>query len=204
MGAGPTHQRPRHRRLVPPAAAAAGPRVGRCARGGHGSRPRTNKRTLASARRIPDHGRDPDPHLGWFSTGGPSMGRVADDLAPRRRQLRVSLATSPPTEYLAHVADQGHVARATGGADVLYAAATDLLRASDSPALLAVAVRYARKLLSTDIAFVMLLDPARNLLRLEASVGHRTPTFTTIVRPVQAVTAVGSGKPVQSSDFLND
>lgn len=132
------------------------------------------------------------------------MGRVADDLAPRRRPLRVSLATSPPTEYLAHVAEQGHVARATGGADILYSAATDLLRASDSPALLAVAVRYARKLLSTDIAFVMLLDPARNLLRLEASVGHRTPTFTTIVRPVQAVTAVGSGKPVQSSDFLND
>ena len=88
------------------------------------------------------------------------MGRIADDLAPRRRQLRVSLATSPPTEYLAHVAEQGHLARATGGADVLYAAATDLLRASDSPALLAVAVRYARKLLSTDIAFVMLLDPA--------------------------------------------
>src|SRR3972149_6121514 len=50
----------------------------------------------------------------------------------------------------------------------------------------------------------MLLDPVINVLRLQASVGHRTPTFTTIVRPVQAVTAVGSGRPVQTSDFLND
>ncbi len=132
------------------------------------------------------------------------MGRIAEDLAPRRKPARVSIGTSPPTEYIAHVPEQGHVARATAGADVLYAAATDLLRASDSPAVLGAAVRYARKLLSTDIAFAMLLDPARNLLRLEASVGHRTPTFTTIVRPVQAVTAVGSGRPVQSSDFLND
>jgi hypothetical protein len=50
----------------------------------------------------------------------------------------------------------------------------------------------------------MLLDAAGRVLRLEASMGHRTPTFTTIVRPVQAITAVGTGRPVQSSDFLND
>jgi hypothetical protein len=50
----------------------------------------------------------------------------------------------------------------------------------------------------------MLLDQGSKVLKLEASVGHRTPTFTTIVRPVQAITAVGTGKPMQSADFLND
>lgn len=82
--------------------------------------------------------------------------------------------------------------------------ATELLAAENVGRVLAVAVERARRLLRSDIAFVMLLDDAGKMLRLEASVGHRTPTFTTIVRPVQAITAVGSGRPVQSADFLND
>jgi sugar diacid utilization regulator len=82
--------------------------------------------------------------------------------------------------------------------------AVELLRADGVSALLSTAVRAASRLLATHIAFVMLLDADGKVLRLEASVGHRTPTFTTIVRPVQAITAVGSGRPVQSADFLND
>ena len=42
---------------------------------------------------------------------------------------------------------------------------------------------------------VMLLDQASNVLRLEASVGHRTPTFTTIVRPVRAGVVTANNKP---------
>lgn len=98
----------------------------------------------------------------------------------------------------------GNVAPEVKGKGVLQLVAAELLRAEDVPAVLSVAVRLAAQLLSTHIAFVMLLDRDGKVLKLEASVGHRTPTFTTIARPVQAITAVGTGRPVQSADFLND
>lgn len=103
----------------------------------------------------------------------------------------VESGESPPSIKVAH-------------ADLLYEAAAELLRADDQAEVLGIAVRHAARMLKTHIAFVMLLDPSGKVLKLEASTGHRTPTFTTIVRPVQAITAVGTGKPVQSSDFLND
>ena len=89
-------------------------------------------------------------------------------------------------------------------APLLYAAAAELLELREPAAVLSTSVRLARELLSTDLAFVMLLDPSGERLKLQASIGHRTPTFTTIVRPVHALTAVGTGGPVQSADFLND
>ena len=88
--------------------------------------------------------------------------------------------------------------------DAAQKLAGELLRADDVSAVLGTGVRFAAQLLHTHIAFAMLLDSDGKVLRLEASVGHRTPTFTTIVRPVQAITVVGTGQPVQSSDFLND
>jgi sugar diacid utilization regulator len=129
---------------------------------------------------------------------------VIDEVKPAQKAGRASSKRMSRT-----AADRGAIAaspegRAGAVAEVLYTAAADLLTAKDVSAVLTSAVRHARKLLSTDIAFVMLLNPVANVLRLEASVGHRTPTFTTIVRPVQASTAVGTGKPVQSADFLND
>ena len=95
-------------------------------------------------------------------------------------------------------------ARAASAAVTLYSAAAELLELRDSSAVLSTAVRKAHELLATDLAFVMLLDPSGQRLKLQASIGHRTPTFTTIVRPVHALTAVGTGRPVQSADFLND
>ena len=122
------------------------------------------------------------------------MDRVIDEVKPAPKVARPSTKRVPGSVEV----------RVDGVAEILYAAAAELLTAKDVSAVLTSAVRHARKLLSTDIAFVMLLNPASDVLRLEASVGHRTPTFTTIVRPVSAITAVGTGKPVQSADFLND
>jgi hypothetical protein len=131
-------------------------------------------------------------------------GRI-DDVSVKRRPLRTSVRAPVKPEYVAGVARSETLSTGTTiGNRFLYAAATELLRAADESAVLSTAVRYAAQLLSTHIAFVMLLDQGAKILKLEASVGHRTPTFTTIVRPVQAITAVGTGKPMQSSDFLND
>ena len=133
------------------------------------------------------------------------MDRVIDEVTPARKLGRASAKRLPRPSIEAIKRDPGSPDdRIDAGAEVLYAAAAELLTAKDVPAVLTTAVRHARKLLSTDVAFVMLLNPITNFLRLEASVGHRTPTFTTIMRPVQASTAVGTGKPIQSADFLND
>jgi GAF domain-containing protein len=131
------------------------------------------------------------------------MDRVIEDVSTRRKTAR-SVGRHPvPPEYLAGVSPPSALAD-SGNRDPLYAAATDLLNSADESAVLGAAVRHAAELLTTHISFVMLLDPGAKFLKLAASVGHRTPTFTTIVRPVQATTAVGTGRPVQSSDFLND
>jgi hypothetical protein len=131
-------------------------------------------------------------------------GRI-EDISVKRRPQRASVRAPAKPEYVAGVATSDPLSAGTGiGSRLLYAATTDLLRAADESAVLTAAVRYAAQLLSTHIAFVMLLDQGTQILKLEASVGHRTPTFTTIVRPVQAITAVGTGRPMQSSDFLND
>src|SRR5260370_31594266 len=132
------------------------------------------------------------------------MAGRTEDVLVKRRPLRTSVRAPVKPEYVAGVARSESPFTGTGiGNRLLYAAATDLLRAADESAVLSAAVRYAAQLLSTHIAFVMLLDQGAKILKLEASVGHRTPTFTTIVRPVQAITAVGPRKPMQSSDFLN-
>ena len=125
------------------------------------------------------------------------MGRVIEEVASKPRAARV---VTPSADAPAVERPAGDGVRDTALRDVM----ADLLRADGVSGVLSVAVRAAAQLLSTHIAFVMLLESDGKVLRLEASVGHRTPTFTTIVRPVQAVTAVGSGRPVQSSDFLND
>lgn len=117
------------------------------------------------------------------------MARVIEDAAPKRRSTRAGV---------------GGDADAQSPRVALESTVGDLLRARDVSEVLGVAVRCALKLLSTHISFAMLLDADARFLKLEASVGHRTPTFTTIIRPVQAITAVGTGQPVQSSDFLND
>ena len=128
------------------------------------------------------------------------MDGLTDAVKGRRR----SRARDEQLEYVTGVrsADPGSIKGAQS--DLLYEAASSLLRAKDRSEVLGMAVRYAARMLQTHIAFVMLLDSSGAFLKLEASMGHRTPTFTTIVRPVQAITAVGIGKPVQSSDFLND
>jgi hypothetical protein len=128
------------------------------------------------------------------------MDRLIDEVAPARKVGRASTKRQLRQRTDAGSPEEG----VDAGPDVLYAAASELLTAKDVSAVLTSGVRHARKLLSTDVAFVMLLNPLTNILRLEASVGHRTPTFTTIMRPVQASTAVGTGKPIQSADFLND
>jgi sugar diacid utilization regulator len=133
------------------------------------------------------------------------MDRVIDEVTPMRKVARATSKRLSPISVEPVRREAGspeeHV---DGGIEVLYAAAAELLNAKDVSAVLTTAIRQARKLLSTDVAFVMLLNPLTNVLRLEASVGHRTPTFTTIMRPVRESTAVGTGKPVQSADFLND
>src|SRR2546427_5565457 len=130
------------------------------------------------------------------------MGRLIEDSLPGRRASRINVVDAAHTDYVAHVVSATSPPGTKG--DIVNAAVADLLRASDVSAVLSAAVRSASQLLSTHIAFVMLLDGAAKVLKLEASVGHRTPTFTTIVRPVRAFTVVGTGRPVQSSDFLND
>lgn len=132
------------------------------------------------------------------------MDGVIDEVKPVQKAAKASARRAPRTTVERGAMPVSPDVRPGAVAEVLYSAAADLLTTRDVSAVLTSAVRHARKLLSTDIAFVMLLNPATNVLRLEASVGHRTPTFTTIVRPVQASTAVGTGKPVQSADFLND
>lgn len=133
------------------------------------------------------------------------MGGLNQEVSTTGRASRGSIKTSLRTDQDAGEPDQvSPTARPERTADVLYLAAAELLTATDASAVFSCAVRNARRLLSTDIAFISLLDPVTNVLRLQASVGHRTPTFTTIVRPVQAITAVGTGRPVQTSDFLND
>jgi len=130
------------------------------------------------------------------------MGRVIEDPSPGRRASRIDVENAAPIDYVAHVVSAPPPSATK--VDILNAAVAELLRANDVSAVLSTAVRSASQLLSTHIAFVMLLDGAGKVLKLEASVGHRTPTFTTIVRPVQAFTVVGTGRPVQSADFLND
>ena len=133
------------------------------------------------------------------------MDRVIDEVTPARKVGRASTKRVLRQGVDAIRREPGSPEDGRGaGVEILYAAAAELLTAKDVSTVLTSGVRHARKLLSTDVAFVMLLNPLTNVLRLEASVGHRTPTFTTIVRPVQASTAVGTGKPVQSADFLND
>ena len=122
------------------------------------------------------------------------MGRLIDEVAPRRRPPRVTPAPPGPVE----------TSGATSRAAILQQAAEQLLHADGTAAVLSIAVRSASELLGTHIAFVMLLDDDGEVLKLEASIGHRTPTFTTIVRPVHGFTVIGAGAPVQSSDFLND
>jgi len=121
------------------------------------------------------------------------MGRMIEELPTKARPGR---AAAEP--------DSGAGLREARTESVLRDVTVELLRADGVSSVLSTAVRAASRLLSTHIAFVMLLDEDGKVLTLEASVGHRTPTFTTIVRPVQAITAVGSGRPVQSADFLND
>jgi hypothetical protein len=133
------------------------------------------------------------------------MGRMIEDVATKRRPTRANMRIPLQTDHVPSGAKpESPAAGAGSGGDLLYAAAAELLRAADESAVLSVAVRFAAQLLSTHIAFVMLLEADTKVLKLEASVGHRTPTFTTIVRPLQAITVIGTGKPVQSSDFLND
>lgn len=130
------------------------------------------------------------------------MDKMTQDATARRRPPRSNGRYLAHAEYIASVSTP--VSLTAGSSEPLYAAASELLRCPDDPAVLSAAVRQAAHLLATHISFVMLLDSSARFLKLEASVGHRTPTFTTIVRPVQAITAVGTGMPVQSSDFLND
>lgn len=133
------------------------------------------------------------------------MGRVIEDISTKRRPVRANGRLPAPPEHAASTSPPNLPATvATTGGALLYLAAAELLRSADESAVLSAAVRHAARLLATHISFVMLLDPGAKFLKLEASVGHRTPTFTTIVRPVQATTVVGTGRPVQSSDFLND
>lgn len=129
------------------------------------------------------------------------MGRLIEDAPLRRRAPKLNIPQPAATADSAEmVASPSPLSKD----DIVNAAVLELLGASDVSAVLGAAVRNALQLLSTHIAFVMLLDPEGKVLKLESSVGHRTPTFTTIVRPVRASTAVGTGRPVQSSDFLND
>ena len=133
------------------------------------------------------------------------MDRVIDEVTPVRKVGRSSAKRLVRNAVETIRREPGSSEdRLDAGVEALYAAAAELLNAKDVSAVLTMGVRHARKLLSTDVAFVMLLNRQTNFLRLEASVGHRTPTFTTIMRPVQASTAVGTGKPIQSADFLND
>jgi len=127
---------------------------------------------------------------------------LTEDGVAKRRPMRASGRSQAAAENVASVS--APVSPAASRGDPLYLAASELLRCSDESAVLSAAVRQAAQLLATHISFVMLLDSGARFLKLGASVGHRTPTFTTIVRPVQAITAVGTGMPVQSSDFLND
>jgi sugar diacid utilization regulator len=87
---------------------------------------------------------------------------------------------------------------------MLYSAASELLKEHATSEVLDTAVRHAHRLLATDISFVLVLDPATNMMRSQASVGHVTAAFATLTRPVEALTVMGTGKPLQSSDFLND
>src|SRR5260370_24236119 len=94
-----------------------------------------------------------------------------EDVSVKRRPLRTSVRAPVKPEYVAGVARSESLFTGTGiGNRLLYAAATDLLRAADESAVLSAAVRYAAQLLSTHIAFVMLLDQGAKILKLEASV----------------------------------
>ena len=130
---------------------------------------------------------------------------MIEEVSAKRRAMRPSVAVQPQPDYVAGFSTaESRAGHGQNGSDLLHSATMDLSRGADQSAVLSTAVRYAAHLLSTHISFVMLLDVGANVLKLEASIGHRTPIFTTIVRPVQAITAVGTGKPLQSSDFLND
>src|SRR6202795_1003489 len=116
-------------------------------------------------------------------------GRI-EDVSVKRRPLRTSLRAPAKPEYVAGVARSESLLPGTViGNRLLYEVVTELLRAAEQSAVLSAAVRYAAQLLSTHIAFVMLLDQGAKILKLEPSVGHRNPTFTTLVRPGQAITA---------------
>jgi PucR C-terminal helix-turn-helix domain/GAF domain len=65
-------------------------------------------------------------------------------------------------------------------------------------------VDRARELLASDLAYIMLLNEGGTLLRMRVAAGHQTEAFMQIQRPVRPGVSAYIGKPVSTSDFLND
>jgi sugar diacid utilization regulator len=86
----------------------------------------------------------------------------------------------------------------------LYATVGQLTARRDVEAVLKTVVERARELLGSDIAYIMLLDPGGETLQMRLAVGHRTEAFMQIRRPVRPGVSAYIGKPIATSDFLND
>lgn len=86
----------------------------------------------------------------------------------------------------------------------LHAAARELAEHLEVNAVVAAAVRWAHRLLGTDVAYAMLMDSGAGALVLRVSVGHRTKGFASIVRPVTTGMVASDRRPLSSADFLND
>jgi len=86
----------------------------------------------------------------------------------------------------------------------LYATVGQLTARRDVEAVLRTVVDRARELLASDLAYIMLLNEGGTLLRMRVAAGHQTEAFMQIQRPVRPGVSAYIGKPVSTSDFLND
>jgi len=86
----------------------------------------------------------------------------------------------------------------------LYATVGQLTARRDVEAVLRTVVDRARELLSSDMAYIMLLDEGGKVLRMRVAAGHRNEAFMQIQRPVRPGVSAYIGKPVSTPDFLND
>ncbi|MDA8193905.1 MAG: helix-turn-helix domain-containing protein [Thermaerobacter sp.] len=90
---------------------------------------------------------------------------------------------------------------------ILYDTAARLSAELDPAPLLQITVERAREFLAADLAYVTLMDTARQSVRMEVACGHRHPGFLEIVLPL----GVGLGGwvarnqvPLTVRDYLND
>lgn len=86
----------------------------------------------------------------------------------------------------------------------LYAALAQLTARRDVGEVLKTVVARARSLLSSDLAYIMLLDEGGKSLRIRVALGNRTKAFLQVERPVRPGVSAYTGRPVRSADFLND